>query len=91
MIGLGTTKPSSMLTLSGSTFPTITALTTTGSYLGLGSYASTNLLFDNDSVQAKSDATTSAPFYINSYGGNVNIGSTSVPSSVLEVNGTVKL
>ncbi len=33
MIGFGTTKPSSMVTLSGSAFPTITALTTTGAYL----------------------------------------------------------
>lgn len=57
-IGIGNNTPSSKLTIDGSSFPQITALTVTGTYLGLGTYNSTNLLFDNNSLQTKTNATT---------------------------------
>lgn len=66
-------SPTSKLHIDGTSFPTITAVTTTGAYLALGTYNAVNMLFDNDAIQAKSNSTTASSLYLNPYGGNVGI------------------
>ncbi|MBK8854858.1 MAG: hypothetical protein IPN10_12315 [Saprospiraceae bacterium] len=48
----------------------------------------THILLDNNELIAKSNATTSAPLYIQASGSGVTIGSGTAPTHELDVDGT---
>ncbi|MBK9042589.1 MAG: tail fiber domain-containing protein [Saprospiraceae bacterium] len=57
-------------------------------YLAIGSTTGSHILLDNNELIAKSNATTSAPLYIQASGSGVTIGSGTAPTHELDVDGT---
>lgn len=84
-IGIGTSTPNTKLHIAGGTEATLTSGT---GYLLIGDNAATNLLFDDNELQARNNA-VAAPLSIQPHGGNVGIGTiTTPPASRLQIVGT---
>ncbi len=83
-IGVGTSSPGSQLEVVGSNDVGPTDAT---GLISSGPSTGNHIAIDDDEIQSYSDATTTSTLSLNSFGGNVGIG-TSNPQSVLEVAGS---
>lgn len=68
-VGIGTSAPAVKLHITGGSDITETQ----GGYLQLGNTTSTNLVADNDELQAKNNSSTST-LYVQNEGGNIQVG-----------------
>ena len=82
-VGIGTSTPASQLEIPLSN--AISSLTVDSAYIMLGQAAAVHTLFDFNTIQTKTNATTAGSLQINPLGGNVGVGTN--PGAKLEVKG----
>jgi hypothetical protein len=80
-VGIGTNTPEVKLQVTNGT--DVSAIS--GGYLQLGSSSNLNLAFDNNEIQARNVSEVS-PLYLQSNGGNLQIGALTAPSVDVHIN-----